>query len=80
MLTKEILLLLTKTINNYNNKKNHTPSQMNLSMLASITKREKYESRLVLNINTISVVFFPRQTLYDLTELLVGSKSQKVRQ
>ena len=56
MLTKEIML--TKTINNYNNKK-HTPSQMNLSMLASITKREKEESRLVLNINTISVVFFP---------------------
>ena len=78
MLTKEIML--TKTINNYNYKKTHTPSQMNLSMLASITKREKYESRLVLNINTISVVFFPRQTLYDLTELLVGSKSQKVRQ
>ena len=44
---------------------------MNLSMLASITKREKEESRLVLNINTIGVVFFPRQTLYDLTELLV---------
>jgi len=53
---------------------------MNLSMLASITKREKEESRLVLNINTISVFFSSRQTLYDLTELLVGSKSQKVRQ
>ena len=78
MLTKEIML--TKTINNYNNKKKHTPSQMNLSMLASITKREKEESRLVLNINTISVFFSSRQTLYDLTELLVGSKSQKVRQ
>ena len=57
VLTKEIML--TKTINNYNNKKNHTPSQMNLSMLASITKREKEESRLVLNINTISVFFSP---------------------
>ena len=79
MLTKEIML--TKTINNNNNKKNtHTFSDESKHARINNQERERREQTSIKYKYYQCCFFFPRQTLYDLTELLVGSKSQKVRQ